>query len=839
MKLNPCDAWQSVSLGTYSTLLTQVILFCFCCQSGSMLHAQATPVDKLRVPEGFKAELLYTVPSEEGSWVSMTNDPQGRLIASDQYGGLYRINPTGIGADVEKIELRIGFAQGLLCAFDSLYVVSYGLKRNEGGRGDRMPAGLYRVRDTDDDDKYDNVELLREFEGKSEHGPHAVLLSPDKKSLYICAGNATKLPNPETSRVPKVWQEDQVLTRLPDARGHAAGRLAPGGWVCKTDPGGKSFELVSMGFRNQYDIAFDPNGELFTFDADMEWDVSLPWYRPTRVCHVVSGSEFGWRHGSGKWPEYYPDNVPPVINIGPGSPTGITFGTGAKFPARYQNALFIADWSYGVIYAIHMKADGSSYKATKEKFCSAPALPITDMVINPLDQALYFLVGGRRIQSALYRITYVGTESTESATYPALDGAVEVRKKLESFHGSKARDFDLDLVWENLKDSDRFIRYAARTALEFQAVDSWAERAFAATDPQTILESITGLARVGEESHQESAIKALSSLDWSVLSDDQRIHLARAYGLVLCRLGAPSDKTKQTIVEHLEAEFPAKSDFVDLELCKLLIAVGSKEATAKGVQLMVSPSGTDSQIAYAMLLSNAKVGWDQSQHEAYFQWFLDVANAKGGNSFGGYIENIRKQAIENLSSQQKTSLAGILSKKPEIKEPYADLKSRPLVKQWKLEDLLPLEDDVFVGRDLENGKKMFALASCFSCHRISGQGGIVGPDLTPAGHRFSTKDLLETIIDPSKEISDQYEATIFQMDDGKTIIGRVANLRGDVYNVQENMIDPGKFTNIKAPQIEEMKASKVSMMPAGLLDNLTKDEILDLLAYMKATVEIE
>jgi putative heme-binding domain-containing protein len=131
---------------------------------------------------------------------------------------------------------------------------------------------------------------------------------------------------------------------------------------------------------------------------------------------------------------------------------------------------------------------------------------------------------------------------------------------------------------------------------------------------------------------------------------------------------------------------------------------------------------------------------------------------------------------------------------------------------------------------------MFALASCYKCHRISGQGGIVGPDLTPAGHRFSTKDLLETIVDPDKEISDQYEATIFQMIDGKLITGRVANLNGDIYQIQEDMIDPGNFTKIKVSDIEDMKPSKVSMMPAGLLDTLTRDEILDLIAYLKSTI---
>jgi putative heme-binding domain-containing protein len=814
-------------------------LLTFSCTDVAM--GQAGPAENLKLPKGFKAELLYSVPEEQGSWVSMTYDPKGRLIASDQYGKLYRITPTGDGSvDVEEIELTIGFAQGLLCAFDSLYVVSFGIDPNAKGKNKaknlpknqaKMPAGLYRVRDTDYDDKYDNVELLREFVGKSEHGPHAVILSPDKKSLFICAGNATQIPKPETSRVPLIWQEDQVLTRLPDARGHAAGRLAPGGWICKTDPDGKSFELVATGFRNEYDIAFDPNGELFTFDADMEWDVGLPWYRPTRVCHVVSGSEFGWRHGSGKWPEYYPDSVPPVLNIGPGSPTGITFGTGAKFPASYQNALFISDWSYGMIYAVRMEPDGSTYKGTKEKFCSAPALPVTDLVINPTDGAMYFLIGGRRSQSALYRITYVGDESTAAVSYPPTVPAVAVRRKLESFHAPGAK-LDVDYIWDRLGDEDRLVRYAARTALELQPLNSWSDRAFQETDPQRILELMTAVARLGGNEKQAAVVTALSQLDWNSLTPNQRVHLIRAYGLVLCRLGEPTAQTKATIQE-LAQHFPTREEILDRELAKLLIAVGFAEATEAIVNLLLSPSAQEPQIAYAMMLSDAKTGWNQSLREKYFEWFLESAKSKGGPSFGGYIDNVRQLAIENLSDSERLALASTLNKKAEIVDPYADLKARPLVKQWTMDDLLPTDDTVFANRDLANGKKMFVLASCYRCHRMEGQGGIVGPDLTPAGHRFNTKDLIETIIDPSREISDQYEATIFLMEDGQMITGRVANLSGNQYSIQKDMIDPGNFTKINVDEIEAMKPSKVSMMPIGLLDTLTKDDIFDLLAYLK------
>ena len=103
----------------------------------------------------------------------------------------------------------------------------------------------------------------------------------------------------------------------------------------------------------------------------MEWDMNTPWYRPTRVNVVPSGAEFGWRNGGGKWPAYYPDSLPAVVNIGPGSPTGVAFGYGAKFPAKYQNALYVADWSYGKLYAVHLEPKGSSWKAEFEEFMSA------------------------------------------------------------------------------------------------------------------------------------------------------------------------------------------------------------------------------------------------------------------------------------------------------------------------------------------------------------------------------------------------------------------------------------------------------------------------------------
>ena len=251
------------------------------------------------------------------------------------------------------------------------------------------------------------------------------------------------------------------------------GSEAPRGWICKTDPEGKKWEVVATGFRNQYDIDFNADGEMFTYDADMEWDLNTPWYRPTRVNHVISGAEFGWRNGSAKWPDYYSDSFGAVTDIGPGSPTGVTFGTGAKFPAKYQKAFFIADWSYGKLYAVHLKPSGSTYTADFEEFIAGQPLPLTDLTVGN-DGALYFAVGGRRVQSGLYRVTYTGDESTAPVKHSP-NKALANRHSLEKFHLTKSPNA-VNIVWEHLDSKDRAMRFAARTAIEKQPVDSWADQ---------------------------------------------------------------------------------------------------------------------------------------------------------------------------------------------------------------------------------------------------------------------------------------------------------------------------------------------------------------------------
>ncbi len=107
-----------------------------------------------------------------------------------------------------------------------------------------------------------------------------------------------------------------MLPRIVDPNGHATTIAAPGGTILAYDRATGSFARMADGFRNAYDMAFAPNGDLFTFDSDMEWDIGLPWYRAVRVVHVLPGGDYGWRTGSADWPAWYPDSLPPVLDTG-------------------------------------------------------------------------------------------------------------------------------------------------------------------------------------------------------------------------------------------------------------------------------------------------------------------------------------------------------------------------------------------------------------------------------------------------------------------------------------------------------------------------------------------
>jgi putative heme-binding domain-containing protein len=799
-------------------------------------------VANIKVAKDFKIELVYTVPRKtEGSWVSMCLDPKGRLIVSDQNGGLYRVTlpkANGDTANVEKIELNTGFAHGLLWAFDSLYVAV-----DEG----KQAHGVYRIRDTDGDDRLDHIELLRKVEASGEHGIHSLVLAPDGKSIYVVIGNNSSLTEMSSSRVPYDWGEDQLLRRLPT--GFMDGSYAPQGYIARFDPDGKNWELIAMGLRNPFDIGFNNVGELFTHDADMEWDIGDPWYRPTRVNHLISGAEFGFRNGDGKWPDYYLDSFGAVVNIGPGSPTGATFGYGAKFPAKYQDAFFLADWSFGKVRAVHLTPNGASYTGEIEDFINGQPFPICDLIIDPQDGSMLIVVGGRGAQSAVYRVTYVGNETTVPKP-PDLrfQASRDLRHSLEAFHG-RQDPAAVKTAWPYLSFQDRALRNAARIALEWQEVSQWRSKALKEKDPRKAIAALVALIRVsGKDRFPEKqagpapdprqraqVLGALSKISWTGLAPADQVDLLRAYSLALIRLGRPDPAQRQKLIAKFDPLFPAKKTELDELLARLLIYLEAPSAAQKVVAALQAAPTQEEQVDYAVALRTLKTGWTPALRQEYFRWFVTAEGFRGGNTFASSLRQAKKEAVETLSDAEKSALKPILEAHSEQKSPRATLAARPFIREWQVEELVPkVEAGLKGGRNFDNGRQIYSLVACSACHRFANEGGSIGPDLTGVAGRFSLHDLLESMVEPSKVISDQYEAINIRLKNGDVISGRVGNLSGADLNVVEDMFDPGNMTNVKRADIQSIEPSKVSPMPQGLLNSLQLDEIQDLVAYLLA-----
>ncbi len=358
-------------------------------------------IGRFTVLREFRVESV--LPAEKtGSLIAMTFNDFGQLLVSQEGGPLLLFSDEdqdGVPETPSTYCDQIKNCQGMLALNGQIFAVGQG---PEG-------AGLYRISDDEFDGVADHVTLLCKFEGDmGEHGPHAPVLGPDGL-IYVVVGNHSapeKVYN-EASPHDLFYEGDLLRPKHEDPGGHAVGRKVPGGVILRTDTQGSFVELFAGGLRNPYDIAFNRMGELFTFDADMEWDQGLPWYRPTRVNHIIPGAEFGWRSGSSKWPEYFFDSLPATVNVGPGSPAGITCYNHFMYPVRFQDSFFMCDWSRGRILNVRLNPVSGTYSAKVELFVVGRPLNCTDLEVGP-DGWLYFCTGGRGTEGGVYRVVWTG-----------------------------------------------------------------------------------------------------------------------------------------------------------------------------------------------------------------------------------------------------------------------------------------------------------------------------------------------------------------------------------------------------------------------------------------------
>ena len=156
--------------------------------------------------------------------------------------------------------------------------------------------------------------------------------------------------------------------------------------------------------------------------------------------------------------------------------------------------------------------------------------------------------------------------------------------------------------------------------------------------------------------------------------------------------------------------------------------------------------------------------------------------------------------------------------------------ARPFVRDWQLDDLVPHLEQV-AARSVEAGQNLFREIGCAECHRFGGEGGSVGPNLTGIGRRLTPRDLLESLLSPANKIADEYAVFVVATDGGQVFSGRIEREDAQTLVLRPSAAGESPI-EIAVDQIAERHKSNISNMPAGTLNVLKQEEILDLLGYL-------
>lgn len=350
-------------------------------------------VPALKAPEGFDVQ-LFADDDLAHDIHCMTIDSRGRITVAGN-GFIKILIDSDADGVADKAEL---FAEGPAIGVQGMYWHGSDLLAVGG-------EGLLRFRDRDGDDKADSPpDVLLKVRCGGEHHAHSIQRGPDGW-WYLIAGNDTGI--------------DTKYVTLPTA----SIKQPVAGVLYRLKPDLSGGEVVAHGLRNSYDFAFNHTGDAFTFDSDDERDVSLPWYRPTRVFQLLPGSHAGWVTRSWKRPDDFLDMPPVVASAGRGSPTGVVCYQHRHFPEKYRGALFVLDWTFGRVLALPLVRYGSAWKAEPELFLSSAGdhgFAPTDAEVGP-DGSLFVSVGGRGTRGGVWRVSYPAGRKDKLAAIDVTD----------------------------------------------------------------------------------------------------------------------------------------------------------------------------------------------------------------------------------------------------------------------------------------------------------------------------------------------------------------------------------------------------------------------------------
>ena len=931
---------------------------------------------------GFSIERVNP-PDKADSYVVVTFDSQGRLVVSKEQDHpriLLDANKDGIYESEKILSDKVRNCQGLWFDGDTMWgscvlveaAAELAAKAPQGGRGGggagNRPAAIVKLQDTNGDDVMDTMETLGLAGGIQEHGPHAIRRRPDGGVAVIVGNNETIADSALDLSSPVLKDKDaQFLPYFPNF-GQSA-REGAHSAIFDWNPATKKFSVFSGGNRNAYDFAYNLAGEAFLFDSDMEWDIGLPWYREVRTAHQILNGNYGYRNGSGKYPPYYIDSLPPTRDLGRGSPVGVEFYTSYAYPKEFFDNLFEADWSRGRLLYTALTPAGATYtaRADRAEFVHGEPFNITDIEVGP-DGMMYFTTGGRNTTGGLWRLRYkggsiatpdmtgilavvrqpqplsswgwaaiekvkatmggsFGGELEKLARTPTAAAADRMRALLEmQRHGvppgtqllaALAKDKAADVraavayiagvqgesqkaiaaaglkdadplvrrrsaealvrmgqspekpslapvadIYALLNDSDRFVRWAGRIALEHTARNEWKDRVLKETNPLGAIEGMLAWVRTANgESVQPVLDKQFAMLKQTGLSVENKLRLYRTlmYTTTEVKDGLSADARRQ-LNDLVINQFPAQDERVNRELALMLGYAGQPAAIGKILAAM--PKGNDKQelqLHYLYALRMIKQGWTLDHKTELAELLGRASKWRGGAQFinfvGQYFDSVadlyasdaEKQVLfekapdfspltpEELKEIQARQAAGRGGRGGggrgnEAAPIAARTAGRVVSRQEMFEETVYQPQQVL---DAGAGRKVFE-ANCASCHQFGAVGtdhGVPSLNLSSSSLRASKHALLEAVFFPERKIAPEHETTAVVTSDGKTISGLV---------VKENpqgvtlLTGAGTTTDVPKGQIKSRRKTKTSIMPDTLWETIDRASMRNLAAFLAA-----
>ncbi|WP_343702904.1 hypothetical protein [Chitinophaga sp.] len=658
-----------------------------------------------------------------------------------------------------------------------------------------------------------------------------------------------------------------------------------GGGIVRVRPDGTEMEVFTHGTRNVYDVAIDPYMNIFTRENTNDgggWNV--------RFSHHIQSGEYGYPV---LFKHFTDEILPALVDVGGGSGTGALFMAEPTWPEKYNNVPMMADWGRSMLYFHRVTPDGPTFTQQEEEFLKLPQ--ITDLDVDGSGR-LFLSAWDGAGYSGSPKKGYVIRAVPNNWTYKAYPNVArasieELAQLLQSASAVARLDASQELVAR--ADTSAAWAIAADAQLPLYArvagIYTYAQAAGAAGIP-----SLTALTK--DAAVKEHALRALADRKGIVKdvpeqpfleglqSASPRIQAAAIIGLgrlgrpeaaaallktaVPASFAAPAKDTEgphatpnsAIVLPHLAVQALVSLHAVDAAVAAINGENGTlalwalrymhDQKAVNGLMAAYRQAKTIKQ-KNQILTTLARLYKKEAAYDASWWWgtrpdshgpYYKAVTWEGSPAIEKFLKAealkqgpAKKQYFRDLDARLRMEIAAFAPlKQPEpvaAKEPAVDLEKiknkKGQVGKSSIEDVL-LAVNKLKG-DPAKGKLLFASQGCVACHSISKGEKMKGPFMGQIGSIMNREQIAESILKPNASISQGFATVMITAKGNKSYMGFVTEETAARVVMRDI---GGNVSEVKTADIISRKEMKNSMMPAGLANSLSYEELASLITFL-------